>query len=141
MTLTCQKLAHATCKLYHWRCPHNSQTVIDSALTTPQVPTVAWEDIGGYEDVKQALREMIEVGIMYQSLHAVAAFESEPGIAEFSRCSFACGVQARLPSSSSSECLGVDTAAPAAGAAVAACAAGGIWRHPLVWRSAVRAAR
>jgi SpoVK/Ycf46/Vps4 family AAA+-type ATPase len=26
-----------------------------------QVPSVAWDDIGGYEEVKQALREMIEV--------------------------------------------------------------------------------
>ena len=39
----------------------NLETVTDSAPTATQVPSVAWEDIGGYEDVKQALREMIEV--------------------------------------------------------------------------------
>lgn len=27
----------------------------------PEVPRVAWADVGGYEDVKRALREMIEV--------------------------------------------------------------------------------
>lgn len=30
-------------------------------LDLAQVPRVAWSDIGGYEDVKQALQEMIEV--------------------------------------------------------------------------------
>jgi SpoVK/Ycf46/Vps4 family AAA+-type ATPase len=66
------------------------QSVIDSALTAPQVPSVAWEDIGGYEDVKQALREMIEVRTMLQPKHAAAPFQSDLGIAEVSRSSFQC---------------------------------------------------
>ena len=59
-----------------------SSTVLPSQ--SPQVPSVAWEDIGGYEDVKQALREMIEVRTMQLSEHAVAVFPHAPGRAVFS---------------------------------------------------------
>ena len=58
-----------------------SSTVLPSQ--SPQVPSVAWEDIGGYEDVKQALREMIEVRIM-QPKHAVAVLPHAPCRAVFS---------------------------------------------------------
>lgn len=42
----------------------------------PEVPQVAWSDIGGYEDVKRALREMIEVPLSRPAL--MKAFGATP---------------------------------------------------------------
>ena len=56
----CKSFSHDVAQLFQWALSKSNPSALRE--TAVEVPTVTWDDIGGLENVKRELQELVQVG-------------------------------------------------------------------------------